>query len=235
MIEEADVIFVCAPSPTIDGKQDPSAVVNVFHELALKDYKGVVCLKSTVLPGTCNKLAGFYDLRVVHNPEFLTAAKPFEDFMNQKSIIISGPDIKAINDVREVYKKLLPNCPVLAYYDYKTTELAKYYSNCFLAAKVTFANEMYELCQKVNCDYDNVREATISQGLVAPNHTRVPGPDGKIGYGLGCLPKETEALINFCNDNNLKAEVLKATVLGNNRRRKFDKNCVEIGTDKIVI
>lgn len=234
IVDETEIIFVCAPSPTIDGKQDPSAIVNIFTELTTRAYKGIVCLKSTVLPGTTDKLANFYNLRVVHNPEFLTAAKSYEDFMNQKAVILSGFKFDTIM-MTDFYNQLLPGVKILTYPDFKTTEMAKYFSNTFLAVKVTFVNEIYELCQTVKCDYDKVREATLSQGLVAPNHTLVPGPDGKFGYGLGCLPKETTALIAFCNELNLKQEVLNAANEGNKRRRYFDNKCIEVGKKELVI
>jgi UDPglucose 6-dehydrogenase len=172
-------------------------------------------------------VASFYNLRIVHNPEFLTAAKPFEDFMNQKEVILSG-NLADTAVVRETYKKLFPEIPVVEYTDYKVTEMAKYFSNCFLAVKVTFANEMYELCTEMKCSYNQVREAALGQGLIGANHTKVPGPDGKVGYGGGCLVKESIALSSFFKEHNLACEVLNAAIAGNKSRREFDSACREV-------
>lgn len=225
---KAEVVFVCVPTPTINGSQDLTALKEVITELRLINYKGVVCIKCTVLPGTCQELQELSGLNIVHNPEFLTAAKPYKDFMNQKSILLSGKQ-DDVTRLVGVYVALFGHkIEFLASEDYRTTELAKYYSNCFLAAKVTFANEMYDICEKLGADYEAVRQMAVSQGLIGVNHTRVPGPDGKFGYGLGCLPKETLALQAFCKELNLKQEVLNAAIEGNTRRRTFDSHCREV-------
>jgi len=237
-ILDAEVIFVCVPTPTQHGGQNLEALCNVIEMLNTAKYQGVICIKCTVLPGMCEYIASTYPLRIVHNPEFLTAAKPYEDFMNQKSIIMSGK-LQDTNEVQRIYDHLFGSHALYDFYqtyaDYKVTELAKYYSNCFLAVKVTFANEMYDLCNMIGANYDDVRTAAISQGLIGANHTKVPGTDGKTGYGLGCLPKETQALSTFCSMIGLQQEVLNAAMLGNTKRRSFDSHCREINEKEIVI
>lgn len=221
---KTDVLFVCVPTPTIDGVQDQTALDEVMEKLKQRAYAGIVCVKCTVKPGTIKKYSG---LKVTHNPEFLTAAKPYEDFMAQKAVILSGEPAHTLI-VAGAYRELLPSVPIHMYDDFYVTEIAKYYSNCFLAVKVTFANEIYDLCQKLGCDYVAVRDATLTQGLVAPNHTSVPGPDGKTGFGLGCFPKDTLALLSFCQELGLKQEVLQAAIEANKRRRTFDATCKEV-------
>lgn len=221
---KCEVIFVCVPTPTVDGVQDRSALDEVMEKLIENNYQGVVCVKCTVVPGTMDKYGG---LKLTHNPEFLTAAKPYEDFMAQKAVIVSGASVDT-QVVASVYNALLPDSVVHEYEDFYVTELAKYYSNCFLAVKVTFANEMYDLCKKLDVDYDAVREATLTQGLVAPNHTKVPGPDGKTGFGLGCFPKDTLALLSYNRDLGLMPYVLAAAIEANKQRRTFDNVCREV-------
>lgn len=234
-ILQTDIVFVCVPTLTIDGSQDQTPLHDVSIKLSRAGYKGVVCVKCTVTPGTMKALAEKYtNLRFAHNPEFLTAAKPFEDFMQQKEIIISG-DYPDSHPVYEAYRALFPDTPIRRYGDFYVTEIAKYYSNCFLAVKVTFANEMYELCKKLNCSYDDVRVATLSQGLIAPNHTVVPGPDGSTGFGGACFPKDVQALHTYCAELGLPQEVLAAAIEGNKRRRTFDNACKEVGVAPLKI
>jgi UDPglucose 6-dehydrogenase len=93
------------------------------------------------------------------------------------------------------YNELLPKAGVVAHYsDYKVTELAKYLHNCFLATKVAFMNEFYDVCQKLGADYDAVSGAAKSQGMIGLSHLMVPGPDGLRGFGGSCFPKDTSAL-----------------------------------------
>lgn len=235
IVANARIAFICVPSPTIDGKQDLSALHGALRELDKRHYSGVVCIKCTVLPGTCDALVQQYLLKIVHNPEFLTAAKPYEDFMAQKEVLLSGKNADCM-EVIHLYRALLSfTTPLRMFENYRITELAKYYSNCFLAIKVTFANEMYELCQATGTEYNAVRDSAVAQGLIGMNHTNVPGPDGKFGYALGCLPKETLALESFCIENGLSHDVLSAAIVGNRRRRQFDNKCTEINEKPIVI
>lgn len=228
LVQGTDMVFVAVPSPTVEGEQDLSALHDVLTRLDRDAYNGVVCIKCTVLPGTTVALSErFPKLRLVHNPEFLTAAHPYEDFMKQKAVILGG----AILDCAVVemhYRRLLPDVPVISYDTPTITELAKYYHNCFLAIKVTVANEFYDICQHMQVSYDAVRSATLTQGGLGEGHSRVPGPDGKTGYGLGCFPKDMLALIGFCGAQGIQSEVLNAAHQGNTRRRKFDKACREI-------
>jgi nucleotide sugar dehydrogenase len=224
---KTEMIFVAVPTPTIDGEQNISALHEVLSKLARDAYKGVICIKCTILPGTTLRLAERFNLRLVHNPEFLTAAKPFEDFMTQKAILLGG-HLKDCAVVGDFYHRLLPSTPVLSYGDPTITEVAKYYHNCFLAVKVTLANEFFDICQFLGIHYWEVREATLTQGGVGSGHSKVPGPDGKTGYGLGCFPKDMLALIAFCKSTGILTEVLPAAHEGNSRRRKFDESCQEV-------
>lgn len=226
-VEKTDMVFVAVPTPTIEGEQDLAALHDVLTNLVAHAYNGVVCIKCTMVPGTTVKLRERFDLRLVHNPEFLTAARPYEDFINQKAVILGG-DIIDCAIVEMHYRRLLPSVNVYSYQNPTVTEMAKYYHNCFLATKVTLANEFYDLSQRLQVSYDEVRSATLTQGGLGDGHTRVPGPDGKTGYGLGCFPKDMLALIGFCASFDVPCEVLSAAHQGNSRRRKFDKACREV-------
>lgn len=222
---DCSLIFVCLPSPTVNNTQDLSAIFSFCRRLASARYQGVVCIKSTVLPGTCDKLADQFMLRICHNPEFLTAARPYEDFMEQKAIIVGGP-ITACTTVAEAYRQILP-VPVLMYPSAKTTEIAKYTRNCFLALKVAFANEIFDICQHNGVEYNSVLEAMLSQGGVEHGHWRVPGPDGKRGYSGMCLPKDTVALSAYCEDNALTLYTIDGAIAKNQEIRPHDENAKE--------
>lgn len=228
IVQNTDVAFVAVPTPTVEGEQDLSALCDVLSKLDRDSYNGVICIKCTVLPGTTVALSErFEKLRLTHNPEFLTAARPYEDFMNQKAILLGGTILDCAV-VEMHYRRLFPKVPIFCYDVPTVTELAKYYHNCFLATKVTVANEFYDLCQHLQISYDAVRAATLTQGGLGEGHSRVPGPDGKTGYGLGCFPKDMLALISFCKAHGIPNEVLSAAHQGNTRRRKFDKACREM-------
>jgi UDPglucose 6-dehydrogenase len=227
---DTDMVFVCVPTLTINGIQDKTPIEDVSRRLSESVYKGVVCVKCTVLPGTCEDLRSRHGLRVVHNPEFLTAAKPFEDFMSQAAIIMSGSE-DSTSVVEAAYKALLPGVPTLKSQRFEVTEIAKYMRNCYLAIKVTYANEISELCNSVGVCYDDVKGMMLSQGKIETGHWNVPGPDGKTGYGLGCLPKDTRALSSYLKERGLHGDILDASITGNTFRRKFDDRCREVEVD----
>lgn len=216
-----DAIFICVPTPTDQNwRQDLSALDETLEMLRDRSYEGVIVVKSTVLPGTTQRLADKYGLRrVVHNPEFLTAARPFEDFMEQPEVLIGGVDGDAGYLVVEIYSDA--GFPNIIYAPSPTyTEMAKYMHNLFLSTKVSFCNEMYDICEKLEIKYDQVAMLACSMGGIGHGHTKVPGPDGRRGYGGMCFPKDTKAFLTFANDMTVPMEVLKATIEGNNRRRQ---------------
>jgi UDPglucose 6-dehydrogenase len=228
-ILKTDIAFVCVPSPTINNKQDLSDLIEVLHALSEYNYKGIVCVKCTVLPGSMRKFSeDMPNLRLTHNPEFLTAANPYEDFINQKSVIISGPNIVDVSYVKEAYERLLQYAMVSGYSTFEITEIAKYMRNVYLAVKVTFANEVYELCQDLNVDYNYVKDAMLSQGGIEKGHWSVPGPDGKFGYSGMCFPKDQRALATLMDKKDLICNVIKAAEETNQQVRPHDGLCKEI-------
>lgn len=215
---KADVVFICVPTPTIQGVQNLSALNSVFANLDINEFKGIAVIKSTVLPGTCRHYQTLVNFSVVHNPEFLTAAQPYADFLNQKMVLLSG-NYDACKAVSDVYSLLIPDSDWLHYKDWEITETAKYMHNCFLALKVAFCNEFYRLSERIGVDYQDVRAATISQGGLGDGHTDVPGPDGKFGFGGMCFLKDTEALERFVKDDGRSCELVSSTISSNKRAR----------------
>lgn len=218
---KSDVVFVAVPTLTLpDYKQDLEPVMDVFRKLALAMYEGVIVLKCTVLPGTTNKLKEMCpQLKIVHYPEFLTEKDAYLDFISQKSVILGGDKVH-IEVLLPIFRKVLNS--VVAYFFYQdptTTEMIKYTHNTFLSAKVEFFNEIYDVCQKLGVKYDDIMAGVHSAGKVGKNHTAVPGPDGKRGFGGMCFPKDTKAFLAFTRTLGIIAPVLDATVYGNMPRR----------------
>lgn len=222
---KSDIAFVCVPTLTVDRMQDLEPVQNVFSTLSFREFKGVVCLRCTVLPGTTAMLKKKYsNLRVVHNPEFLTAAKPVEDLLKQPAVLLGSDSKDDAMVVAKFWKEFDSNVPVLLGQSTET-ELAKYAHNCFLAAKVSFFNDLYEICLSADVKYDAVMELAHAIGQIGRGHTRVPGPETDkagnplFGFGGECFPKDTSALSFWCELKGIPAETLNGAIKGNNRRR----------------
>lgn len=206
----SDVLFLCLPSETkhVGGKnvQDLNALIAVLKYLSEMHYAGVVCIKTTTLPGVCKQLQESFDnLKITHNPEFLTAAKLYDDFCNQPEVMISGEHAHVVAEAYKPYFELVYTVPSTT-----TTELAKYMHNCFLATKVMFCNEFYHLCVACGEDYNAVKFLTEGQGGLGKGHTKVPGPDGRFGYSGQSFPKDTLVLQQFMADNNIYREIIDA-------------------------
>jgi UDPglucose 6-dehydrogenase len=132
---------------------------------------------------------------IIHNPEFLTERNALADFENQQEIVI-GSDVADDLKVTELYRKHFPNSPIMET-STTTAELIKYAHNCFLATKVTFWNEMYLASKKCKAIFADVTEHLVATGKVGETHNRVPGPDGQLGFGGACFPKDTAAFAQW--------------------------------------
>ena len=220
LVETSDVIFVCLPTPMKkDGSCHIGIVENTLLGLDIINKCKTVVVKSTIPPGTTemwNKK--FKNIQVVFNPEFLTEANSIEDFKNQNRIIIGGPR-PATTKVKRVFAKAFPKVPIIKTGS-TTAEMVKYFLNSFLATKVSFANEMYQICNGLNIDYDKVIEYAIYDERLGRSHLNVPGPDGDFGYGGHCFPKDVNALIKVAQNLSIEPHMLKATNEKNNKVRK---------------
>ena len=217
---KSDVIFLCLPTPMEeDGSCHLGIIEPVLESLDnLENNEKIIVVKSTVPPGTTEKWNKKYHMYIVFNPEFLTEANSIEDFKNQNRIIVGGPR-PASTKVRRIFKKAFPKVPII-----KTSstiaEMVKYFTNCFLATKVSFANEMYEISKALDIDYDKVIEYAQYDTRIGNSHLEVPGPDGDFGYGGHCFPKDVRALIDKAEKLGLIPLMLEATMTKNNIIRK---------------
>jgi len=217
-------IFVSVPTPMFsDGKCNTEIVESVCSEINnasnivhnCEHFKQIVVIRSTVSPGTTERLGSMFKcLNIVFNPEFLTEANAIEDFKNQNRIILGGR-IEATAEVSKVYKLAFPNVPV---YECNSVcaEMVKYVCNCFLATKVSFANEIYQICKKINADYDKVVGLASLDPRLGTSHWKVPGPmpaDNGIGellfgFGGSCFVKDINALIYFSKEIGIDPKVM---------------------------
>jgi UDPglucose 6-dehydrogenase len=211
-------IFISVPTPMFpNGHCNTEIVESVCSQLndasntvhSCEHFKQVVVVRSTVPPGTTERLnSSFKCLNIVFNPEFLTEANAIEDFKNQNRIILGG-NPEATAEVAKVYKFAFPRVPVHEC-DSVCAEMVKYVGNCFLATKVSFANEIYQICNKMGADYDKVSELASLDPRLGKSHWKVPGPDGHFGFGLTCFPKDINALITLAVEMGVDPTVLKA-------------------------
>ena len=217
MVELTNVIFVCVPTPMKkDGSCDISiveAVVKDINDMVVSRNVSdrIVAIKSTVPPGTTNDLnKKCKNITVIFNPEFLTEANFIDDFRNQNRIVIGGQR-PASTKLRQIYSLVFPNIPIIKTGS-KTAEMVKYITNTFLAVKVSFANEMKEICDKLNIDYDKVVEYATYDKRLGKSHWAVPGPDGKLGFGGSCFPKDINALVHLCSELNIPENILSSAI-----------------------
>ncbi len=236
MLSFSDIIFVCVPTPmrpdgscdtrilesAIDGayvslkKQNPDPKHSDF--LNYQREKKTFVIKSTVPPGTTELLSAKYPrINLCFSPEFLTEANSFEDFKNQTRIIIGGSGAKI---VKRMFRKPFPNIPIVVTKS-ETAEMVKYFTNCFLATKVTFANQVFQICNDNNIDYDKVCEYALYDERIGKSHLAVPGPDGDLGFGGHCFPKDLAAMIAFGSINDGNTNFLRAVQDYNDECRRI--------------
>ena len=224
LLFKCNTIFLCLPTPmNTDGSCHTDILKKELDNLDLLtdnwETRKTVVIKSTVSPGTTSKWNSSYEsLDIVFNPEFLTEANAVEDFNNQNRIILGGPR-PATTELRRMYSKVFPKAHIIKT-DSTHAEMVKYLTNSFLATKVSFANEIYQICDKLNIDYDKVVEYATLDDRLGKSHWNVPGPDGDFGFGGHCLPKDLSALIYLAMNLHTETNVLNAVEETNDVVRK---------------
>ena len=221
----SDIIFVCLPTPmNSDGSCHIDIVESVLTDFNYistlgNNYCKLFIIKSTVPPGTTKmwneKLS---NIDIVFNPEFLTEANSVEDYKNQNRIILGGEN-KITGKVKPIFSKAFPKVHLIKT-DSTYAEMVKYVTNCFLSTKVSFANEMYQICEGLEIDYDKVIEYSKHDERLGYSHWAVPGPDGDFGFGGHCFPKDLNSLIFKAKELGVEPIVLEATKKMNDKIRK---------------
>lgn len=214
------LLFVCVPTPEKkSGDVDVSIAREVLNELDQEKYKGIVVIKSTITPRHLTKMKKDYKLNLVYNPEFLTEANAHADFINPHMQVLGGKwrDCDRVEKAycRHSSVKVVPTYKV----DLITASLIKYTINSWLATKVIFFNELFEL-HKASGSHSSWEQFTEMLGTdprIGKSHMKVPGPDGKKGFGGHCFPKDTKALLHFAENMCVDLEVLKTAVYMNDK------------------
>jgi len=212
-VRKSLVIFLAVGTPTTpSGAADLSAVFAVAAAIgqAMDRYK-VIVTKSTVPVGTANKIREIIRKNtkqafdVVSNPEFLKQGAAVEDFMKPDRVIVGADDPRPAEILRELYSPFVRTGNPVMIVDIQTAEIVKYAANAFLAARISFMNEIANLCETVGADVDMVRKGLASDSRIGPAFL-FPG----VGYGGSCFPKDTRALIETGKENNYDMKILQA-------------------------
>ncbi len=229
MCKKAAIVFVCVPTPMklSTGECDTSIVEDVVNEVAAgfgatkrSNGKPSIVLKSTVPPGTSERLQTEHKhVHIIFQPEFLTEANAVNDFKNQNRIVVGGDSSYARARTKSIFSKAFPNVPILET-SLTVAELVKYTTNAFLSMKVSFANEMYQICGKLDVQWDRVIEIASHDNRLGYSHWKVPGPDGAFGFGGHCFPKDLRALLFACEQLDVDTTMLEATWHKNNLVRQ---------------
>ena len=223
VLNRCKIIFVCLPTPmNKDGSCNLDILDNTLDIInkASVDVEGrIVVIKSTIIPGSTHNFQLKYRyVDLVFNPEFLTEANAVDDFENQTRLLLGGPK-RATTKIKQIFSAAFRKTPRIIKTDAKTAELVKYVTNTFLATKVSFANEIYQLCESLDLDYDKIIEYATLDPRLGDSHWGVPGPDGDFGFGGHCFPKDLAAIIEITKENNITNNVLKAAQTTNNTVR----------------
>jgi len=237
-IQQADVIFIAVGTPQSDnGEANISAVESVARSIGknLNNYK-VICTKSTVPVGTGDIIGELIrenmvdgsEFDYVSNPEFLREGSAVKDFLWPDRVVIGASSIKAFNIMKEVYRPLYVNEKPILHTNVPTAEMIKYAANAFLALKISYINEVANLCEEVGADVHLVAKGMGQDGRISPKFLH-PGP----GFGGSCFPKDTQAFATLSREKGVPMNTIDAAIITNNiqKTRMVEKLNNLIGSD----
>lgn len=227
-IEGAKIIFLALPTPPgEDGSADLKYILNVAEELGglLKDYT-VIVNKSTVPVGTADKVRDLISAKakvefdVVSNPEFLREGVAVEDFLKPERVVVGTRSERARKIMEELYEPFVRQGNPILFMDERSSEVTKYAANAFLAAKISFMNEIANICELVGADVDNVRKGIGTDSRIGKRFLFAG-----VGYGGSCFPKDVKALHYTAHEHHYDFKILRAVMQVNNLQREhfFEK------------
>src|ERR1700758_5130624 len=224
-IGEAEAVFIAVGTPSRrgDGHADLSFVYEAVREIApLLAANAVVITKSTVPVGTGDEIETILrakradaEIQVVSNPEFLREGAAIQDFKHPDRIVVGSDDDRARKVLAEIYRPLYLNAPPIIFVSRRTAELIKYASNAFLATKITFINEIADLCEQVGADVQEV-----ARGMGLDNRIGAKFLHAGPGFGGSCFPKDTSALIKTAHDHGVPLRLVEAVSTVNEQRKR---------------
>jgi len=213
-VSETGLCFICVPTPSKEsGECDTTIVESVVKELSELDYKGIICIKSTVSPGTTERLKTKYGVDICFVPEFLRERCATEDFIDNHDVCIIGTSsgmfyniIKdAHGDIPETFVSLTET----------EAEFCKYFNNTYNATLITFANSFYELCSSMGANYTNVKNAIVNRKTI--NNFYLDCDENTRGFGGMCLPKDTKEIAHLCEQLKTSVEFFKDILKENDK------------------
>lgn len=225
-IQWADIIFIAVGTPQGEnGEANLEAVYTVAKNIGghINGYK-IIVTKSTVPVGTNEEIRRIiaancpdsYEFDIVSNPEFLREGRAVYDFLHPDRVVVGTDSSRPIEAIRKIYRPLYLNEVPFIFTDLKTAELIKYSSNCFLAMKVAFINEMARICDKVGANVQVLAQAVGKDGRIGSKFLH-PSP----GYGGSCFPKDTEALVAFGKKAGMPLTIIEATIESNKKHKQY--------------
>lgn len=216
-----DLCFLCVPTPsTEEGACDVSIIESCIESLDNLGYSGVVAIKSTVTPGTTAKLQKKTKIRLCFVPEFLRERCAITDFVEMHDLLAVGTEDDHIFDMIKEAHGNFPNSVVQL--SPTEAEFLKYYSNCFNAMKIIFANEFFEVCKELGADYRKIKDAYVKRGMAKDVYLDVN--KNWRGYAGMCLPKDVKAMGSLVNDLGLDLSLFEFLDLEN---KKFEPTVPE--------
>ena len=225
---DAHCVFVCAPTPMSENHTVDASIVEDAVLKLMNHTNSLVVVKSTITPDVIDRLYNSMtdeaSNRFVYNPEFLTEKSAQEQFVDAKFHVVGGSD-DATNELMQIYD-IFSLCSTREFYRMSAHEASfvKYGINTFLATKVTFFNQFYDLVNAYQCSYNIITRAMGADSRVGIGHTRVPGYDGKRGFGGACFPKDIAAFLKFSEhkteDETVCFDMIKEVIRINNGYRK---------------
>lgn len=212
-----EICFICVPTPSnSDGSCDISIVKETILNLHKLGYNGIIAIKSTVKPTTTEMLIKLTGLNICFVPEFLRERCAISDFIENHDLLAIGTHSKEVFDIVKICHGQYPkNIEMLTPTE---AEILKYYSNVYNAVKIIFANEMYEICNRVGANYSNIKDAFVKRGTAKDMYLDVN--ENFRGYAGVCLPKDTKALHSFVKELSLDLNLFKVIDEENNKFKK---------------
>ncbi len=222
-VEKSKVIFLCLPTPqSEDGSADLTHVLAVTEHIAeLINEDKIIVSKSTVPVGTVDKIKhairkkSKYEVEVVSNPEFLKEGTAIQDSLKPDRIVIGSRNKKAIAVLSELYAPFIRTGNPILVMDERSAEMTKYAANAFLATKISFMNELANLCEKVGADIDWVRKGIGSDPRIGQQFLFAG-----IGYGGSCFPKDVKALVRTSKEYEFELKILRSVDEVNERQKR---------------
>jgi UDPglucose 6-dehydrogenase len=211
VLNSSDFIFLSVPTPSnADGSINVSILHNVLGQIDEHGTKDgcIVLVRSTVVSGTTRAFQEKYtNTTFVFNPEFLTERSAKFDFINQSRFILGGDNFHTAKVANLFRIRFGEHTPIVET-NFETAEFIKYMNNCYFATKVSFMNEMKLIADKSNVDWGTAVDGFVRDGRVGHSHLSVPGPDGKLGFGGSCFPKDIQALMRHAESIGVNTNVL---------------------------